>query len=490
MSNNRTPLLAHLSLAGAAVCWGLMSPLGKDAMQNGIDGITLVSLRVMGGAILFWLTSLFTPREAISRKHIALLCLAAVFGLVGNQCCFTIGLSLTSPVNAGIVTTTMPISALLLSAIILKEPITLRKALGVALGCCGAVLLVMSSVRAASGSASVAGLSMGDMRGDLLCFGAQISYTIYLTVFGWLAKRYSIFTVNKWMFLSATCIIWPFTAQHVWQTPWSSLSAVTLGEIGYVVVGGTFLAYILMIRGQQVLRPTVVSMYNYVQPIVAVIVSVILGLAVFTLTHALAVALIFSGVALVTLSKSRRDMLQHQTKNDENTTCVSPVPLMHRLILLLLNTQRNFRLLSSSFLTISALLLTFFSVSPSVAQSTNATKHTLSVHLKGFNDNKGNIVLSVYDSPEHFRKQALQVLRVPTATAQHQPITLSLPAGTYAISVYQDANANGKIDRNLIGIPTELGGFSNNPRIVMGPPSFKRCAFRLEGNLHTTILLH
>ena len=313
MSNNRTPLLAHLSLAGAAICWGLMSPLGKDAMQHGIDGITLVSLRVLGGAILFWLTSLFTPREIISRKHIALLCLAAVFGLVGNQCCFTIGLSLTSPVNAGIVTTTMPISALLLSALILKEPITLRKALGVALGCCGAVLLVMTSVRTAAGATG-----MGDLRGDLLCFAAQISYTIYLTVFGWLAKRYSIFTVNKWMFLSATCIIWPFTAQHVWQTPWSALSTVTLAEIAYVVVGGTFLAYILMIRGQQVLRPTVVSMYNYVQPIVAVIVSIVLGLAVFTLTHALAVALIFSGVALVTLSKSRRDMLQTQTKGEDN----------------------------------------------------------------------------------------------------------------------------------------------------------------------------
>lgn len=318
MSNNRTPLLAHLSLAGAAICWGLMSPLGKDAMQHGIDGITLVSLRVLGGAILFWLTSLFTPRETISRKHIALLCLAAVFGLVGNQCCFTIGLSLTSPVNAGIVTTTMPISALLLSALILKEPITLRKALGVALGCCGAVLLVMTSVRTAAGATG-----MGDLRGDLLCFAAQISYTIYLTVFGWLAKRYSIFTVNKWMFLSATCIIWPFTAQHVWQTPWSALSTVTLAEIAYVVVGGTFLAYILMIRGQQVLRPTVVSMYNYVQPIVAVIVSIVLGLAVFTLTHALAVALIFSGVALVTLSKSRKDLLQNQTKNSENTTCDS-----------------------------------------------------------------------------------------------------------------------------------------------------------------------
>lgn len=122
------------------------------------------------------------------------------------------------------------------------------------------------------------------------------------------------------MFLSATCIIWPFTAYHVWQTPWSTLSAVTLGEILYVVVGGTFLAYILMIRGQQVLRPTVVSMYNYVQPIVAVIVSIILGLAVFTLTHALAVALIFSGVALVTLSKSRRDLLEAEKRAKDSST--------------------------------------------------------------------------------------------------------------------------------------------------------------------------
>lgn len=319
-AKNNAPLWAHLSLAGAAACWGLMSPLGKDAMQSGIDGITLVSLRVLGGAILFWLASLFAPREHIPFKHIALLCLAAVFGLVGNQCCFTIGLSLTSPVNAGIVTTTMPISALLLSALILKEPITLRKACGVALGCVGALLLVWSSMRAAAPAGASTTLSVGDIRGDLLCFAAQISYTIYLTVFGWLAKRYSIFTVNKWMFLSATLIIWPFTIGHVLNTPWASLSSTTLAEAAYVVIGGTFVAYLLMINGQKVLRPTVVSMYNYVQPIVAVIVSVVLGLAVFTLTHALAVALIFSGVALVTLSKSRKDQLREEAEAAEKTT--------------------------------------------------------------------------------------------------------------------------------------------------------------------------
>ena len=181
---NSVPLTAHLSLIGAATFWGLMSPLGKDAMTHGFDGIDMVSFRVAGGALLFWIASLFVPREAISRRDILWLCVAAVFGLVGNQCCFTVGLSLTSPINAGIATTSMPIFALVLSALVLREPVTWRKAVGVALGCMGALLLVWSSARAAGAS-----VGTGNLRGDLLCLTAQFSYSIYLTVFGWLAKQ-------------------------------------------------------------------------------------------------------------------------------------------------------------------------------------------------------------------------------------------------------------------------------------------------------------
>ena len=167
------PLAAHLSLLGAAVCWGLMAPLGKDALLHGISGITLVSCRVLGGAILFWIASLFAPRERVAKRDKLLFIGAAVFGLVCNQCCFTIGLSLTSPVNAGIVTTTMPIFALILSALILKEPITRKKALGVALGCCGALLLIWTSMQASGSS-----LQLGDIRGDLLCVAGQVSYAL------------------------------------------------------------------------------------------------------------------------------------------------------------------------------------------------------------------------------------------------------------------------------------------------------------------------
>lgn len=299
--DNKKPLLAHLSMFFACAIWGLMAPVGKDAMLHGIDGITMVSFRVAGGALLFWLASLFMPRERIPVRDRLLMAGAAVFGLVCNQCCFTVGLSITSPANASIVTTSMPIFAMILSFIILHEPITLKKAGGVAIGCSGAVILILTSVAASDSR-------VGDMRGDILVLCAQFSYALFLSLFSKLVRRYSVFTVNKWMFLWATILIWPFSATHVASIPWQSITLTTWLETGYVVVFGTFIGYILIVNAQQVLRPTVVSIYNYVQPLVSVTVSVLTGIGVFKPAQGLAVLLVFTGVWLVTKSKSRRDL--------------------------------------------------------------------------------------------------------------------------------------------------------------------------------------
>ena len=77
--DNKKPLLAHLSMFFACAIWGLMAPVGKDAMLHGIDGITMVSFRVAGGALLFWLASLFMPRERIPVRDRLLMAGAAVF---------------------------------------------------------------------------------------------------------------------------------------------------------------------------------------------------------------------------------------------------------------------------------------------------------------------------------------------------------------------------------------------------------------------------
>lgn len=297
-SQRTTPQLAHLSMFMACAFWGLMAPLGKDAMTHGIDGIDMVTFRVFGGACLFWLTSLFVKHEHVPKRDILRFAGAGVFGLVCNQCCFTIGLSITSPVNASIVTTSMPIFAMILSALILKEPLTGKKACGVLMGCSGALILILTSAGAASDK-------VGDIRGDLLCLTAQFSFALYLALFNPLIKRYSVFTVNKWMFLWATVLITPFTAGHVAAIEWKAVPVTTVLEIGYVVFVATYLSYILTMVGQRTLRPTVVSVYNYVQPIVSVTASVVLGISVVQWSQGLAVLLVFSGVWLVTKSRAK-----------------------------------------------------------------------------------------------------------------------------------------------------------------------------------------
>jgi drug/metabolite transporter (DMT)-like permease len=321
MKNNR-PLIAHLSMFGACAFWGLMAPLGKDAMTHGIDGITMVSFRVLGGCLLFWLTSFFLKRwerhktltsppstinhqpltEHVPTKDKLMFVGAGFFGLVTNQCLYTIGLSITSPINASIVTTSMPIFAMILAAIILREPITGKKAIGVLMGCSGALILILTSASAVSDK-------VGDIRGDLLCLGAQFSFALYLSLFNKLIRRYNVFTTNKWMFLWASLMVIPFSAHHViCDIDWPQVPIKTWLEAGYVVFFGTYVGYILTMIGQKTLRPTVVSVYNYVQPLVSVTVSLLTGIGVFTWPQGIAVILVFSGVWLVTKSKSRRDM--------------------------------------------------------------------------------------------------------------------------------------------------------------------------------------
>lgn len=288
----------HLFALSANILWGLMAPIGKSALTE-FSPLSVTTFRMVGAAACFWLLSLFCKREQVDHRDLLKMFFAALFALVFNQGVYIFGLSMTSPINASIVTTTLPIVTMVVAAIYLKEPVTNKKVLGIFVGALGALILITSSRAAANGN--------GSIFGDLLCLAAQISFSIYLTIFKGLSQRYSPITLNKWMFVYASICYIPFSYRDVAAIEWSGISVSALLQVGYVVVGGSFLAYIFIMSAQRLLRPTVVSMYNYMQPIVASTVAIILGLGVFSPEKGVAIALVFLGVYIVTQSKSRKD---------------------------------------------------------------------------------------------------------------------------------------------------------------------------------------
>ena len=301
----------HLCMLLASVAWGLMAPIGKAVMTTEITALSLATFRMVGGALCFWIASLFIKHEEVKPHDLMLLFFAALFAVVFNQGTYIFGLSLTSPIDASIITTTAPIATLILAAIFLHEPITGKKIGGVFLGAIGALIMILGSNAATGGNNSNA-------LGDLLCFTAQVSFAAYLTFFKGLPVKYHPVTCMKWMFTYAAICFIPFSYSEVSVIPFAEVEWKTWGEVAFVVVCSTFMSFLLLMTAQKVLRPTVLSMYNYMQPIVASVVSVIMGIGTFGWMKGLAVALVFSGVYLVTQSKSRAQMLKEMEEKSRN----------------------------------------------------------------------------------------------------------------------------------------------------------------------------
>ena len=307
----------HAAMLAANSMWGLMAPLAKFVMIGGaVSSLVMTDLRVFGAMVLFWIFSFFQKPEHVGHKDLMKLFVASLLAIVFNQGSYIFGVGLTSPVDASIITTSMPLIAMILAAIFLKEPITGRKILGIAVGASGALLLILGSSQAAASSAS-----KGDnpLLGDMFVLLAQCSYAFYFVLFKNFVAKYSAVTVMKWMFTYAFICLLPFSYNSLLSTDWLSLDGARIASILFVVVGATFLSYILIIVGQKNLRPTVAGMYNYIQPLVATIVAICWGMDSFNLTKMLSVVMIFGGVWLVTSSKSRAEMeaykAEKQAKN-------------------------------------------------------------------------------------------------------------------------------------------------------------------------------
>lgn len=300
----------HVLILIVNILFAINITISKSLLPDQISPEGLTLLRMLFASVMFWITSLFTTREHVTRKDLGLLFLCSITGIALNQGLFLFGLSQTSPIDASIISTSSPIFVMILAAIVLKEPITRLKAFGVMLGATGAIALILSSIQVATGQSN--------LFGNLLCITSSFSYSIYLVIAKPITQRYSSVTMMKWMFLFAAIVISPFTYQNLLDTPafHGAISFQNIASILYVLIGATFIPYLLIPMSLKRIRPTTMSMYNYIQPMGASTIAIIIGQDTFSIVKLIAAAFVFGGVYMVTQSKSREDI--EKAKEEKN----------------------------------------------------------------------------------------------------------------------------------------------------------------------------
>jgi drug/metabolite transporter (DMT)-like permease len=289
---------AHLALLGANVIYGLNYSIAKDVMPDYILPFGFIFCRVIGALGLFWLVHSFRY-EKVERKDLLLLATCGLFGVAANQLMFFYGLNITTPINAGIIMTSNPILVLIASAIILKNRITTTKIGGIFLGISGALLLLLFKTDFSFGSDT--------LLGDLFIFLNALSYGVYLVIAVPLMKKYKPITVIKWVFTFGFIFVLPFGFNEFTSIDWTSFTGEIWWKFIFVIVGTTFLAYLFNIYGLKKLSPSVVSTYIYLQPLLAALFAILAEKDQLDWIKVVAALLIFSGVYLVSKTKSLKN---------------------------------------------------------------------------------------------------------------------------------------------------------------------------------------
>ncbi len=303
---NTSFLKAHIALFSVNALYGASHIIAKGVMPDFLTPSVFILFRVVGAVALFWLVKSFFIHEKIARKDLLLFAASGMFGVAVNQMCFFHGLSLSSSINAGIIMTINPILVAILSYFILKERLSVRKSVGILIGATGAILLTLT-----------AGTGTGDsIFGDFLLFINATSYALYLVLVKPLMQRYSPLTVITYVFTFGLIyiLIYPPTLTEFFATDFSAFTTEVILKIVYIVVGVTFLTYLLTVYALKFLSPSVSSSYIYLQPVLVMVFAVLfawLGWSddyteTITLKKILFMLIIFVGVGLVSYRKGKK----------------------------------------------------------------------------------------------------------------------------------------------------------------------------------------
>ena len=295
-----TNISGHIACFTAYAIFGVNIIVCKDLTSGHlISPIGIFTLRSLGAGLMFWILSLFLPAEKVEKKDYLKILAAAFLGYFVTQLTFLVAIPDVTPMHCSIISSMSPIYTMFIAAVVLKEPLSWEKAGGVVLSLCGILFLIFNNASGTSGA------SESKLSGIFLMFLNSLSFSLYLGIFKPVIAKYSVVTFMKWIFLFSALMSLPLSFREVVSLEWTKIPSVQMWELGFLIVFATFVSYFLIPFGQKRIRPTLVSMYSYIQPIIATIISIILCMDILTWQKLMAALMVFAGVFIVSRSRAK-----------------------------------------------------------------------------------------------------------------------------------------------------------------------------------------
>ena len=289
--------LSHAALIIVNLIYALNYSIAKDVMPDYIEPSGFILLRVIGGSFLFFFAYLFFVKERVDKKDVFRLMLCGLFGVAINQLFFFQGLNLSTPINAAIIMTISPVLVIIISAILIKEKITIRKIIGIFFGILGACVLILNS-----GDIS---FENNFFVGNILVLINATSYAVYLVLVKTLMKRYNPITVMFYVFIFGLIFVFPFGIDEIQKIELVTFTQEIYLKICFVVICTTFISYMFNAFALKSLNPSVVSVYIYLQPLLASLIAIALNSDSLSLVKIVSAIFIFSAVFLVSIPSKK-----------------------------------------------------------------------------------------------------------------------------------------------------------------------------------------
>lgn len=288
---------AHVALIFCNMVWACDYPFYHLLLGKYISPMAMVTASLIVAAALSWIPTLWEGRERISQNDWGLILIAALLMGVVRKVMMMFGMSRTSPIDGSIIATIVPLIVLVVSVLARIDRLTVRKVIGLVLGCAGAVAVVVTSDNPSHEKSELWGNLM------MICSGCVTA--IYMVFFRSVVSKYRVTTVLRAIYTISAAVMLPLGMDSVIDSDFVDMDAKLWAAAAFVLIVPTYLPNLLLNYSLRYLKPTMSSTYTYIQPVLAVALSVAMGLDRLHVDTVLCALLLFVGVGMVIRSYSK-----------------------------------------------------------------------------------------------------------------------------------------------------------------------------------------